>query len=398
MQIYADGFELLPLRDKILCWHLAAGGDRRPRHLLRPALRARPDDAAGARGGGDASRPHAAGRARVHLAIHEAVLDPHGPVQQPDRAEVRAVVHAGGVRGGRARGGPRGREPAARGRRIRRCPARAAAPAVLRPRLRADRHEQDAGQWAGHPRVERQQPLRRRHDGRPGSIHGALSAELAPGEDGRRARRRGVPRRRPILGRDRADRGAPRGGNPVRHRRHGRGARRARAVLSQRRDRRSARVRHRVGRRPGVARGHDERLHRGLHGRARREGRVGSARLLRAPGEDGGTRRRSPSTRSGSRTGCRGHPRYRKPQRDRRHRPRDRSRHRDRRRRADDADRRQPAERPGDSRDTRQQVGVALERHRGVREVHAALVPRGVRLEPGRGGSRRALGGVRRAS
>ena len=53
-------------------------------------------------------------------------------------------------------------------------------------------------------------------------------------------------------------------------------------------------------------RGHDERLHRGLHGRPRRQGLVGSARLLRASRRRRRPPRPSPSTRSGSRTGCPG--------------------------------------------------------------------------------------------
>ena len=137
---------------------------------------------------------------------------------------------------------------------------------------------------------------------------GALSAELAPGEDGRRARRRGVSRRRPLLGpRSRASSAHLEAAIAVRHRR--RRPRRCGALVRFYRtgetdDRRA--LRHRVGRRQRVDRGHDQRLHRGLHGRARREGRVGSARLLRAPGEDRGASRRSPSTRSGSRIGCPG--------------------------------------------------------------------------------------------
>ena len=54
--------------------------------------------------------------------------------------------------------------------------------------------------------------------------------------------------------------------------------------------------------------------------------------------------------------------------RHRHHRQRHRRRRRDRRLRADHPDRHQPAERPGDSREVRQQVGVALERQRGLRQ------------------------------
>ena len=48
-----------------------------------------------------------------------------------------------------------------------------------------------------------------------------------------------------------------------------------------------------------------------------------------------------------------------------------------------DADRDQPAERPGHPREVRQQVGVAVERERGVRQVDAGGVPPRVRLDAG---------------
>ena len=50
---------------------------------------------------------------------------------------------------------------------------------------------------------------------------------------------------------------------------------------------------------------HDERLHRGLHGRARHEGRLGRRRLLRQSREDRRRFARWPRTRSGSRITCR---------------------------------------------------------------------------------------------
>ncbi len=59
VQLYADGFDALPLDQKRLIYHLYAGGARRARHLLRPALRPQPRDARRARGD-----PHAPGRRR----------------------------------------------------------------------------------------------------------------------------------------------------------------------------------------------------------------------------------------------------------------------------------------------------------------------------------------------
>ena len=69
-------------------------------------------------------------------------------------------------------------------------------------------------------------------------------------------------------------------------------------------------------------------------------------------------------------------PVYRKQGVPRRHGQRRRRGGRDRARRPGDAGRHQPAERPAGPRAARQQVGLALERHRGVREVDAARLPR----------------------
>ena len=145
----------------------------------------------------------------------------------------------------------------------------------------------------------------------------------------------------------------------------------------------------------GVAGRHDQRLHRGLSRRARHQGRVGSARLLRQPAED----RRDPEARRqravvrgpdavGSEVPQAGRPGH--------HRQRHRRRHRDRRLRSGDADRHQPAERSGGPRALRQQVGVALERQRSVRQVDAAGVPQRVRVDAGGSRARREVERARR--
>ena len=139
-----------------------------------------------------------------------------------------------------------------------------------------------------------------------------------------------------------------------------------------------------------VAGRHDQRLHRGLHGRARDEGLVGGARLLRQPGED----RRDPQARRRRAVVRRPHAVGREvPQAGRHghHRQRHRRRRRNRRLGADHARRHQPAERSGDSREVRQQVGVALERERGLRPIDVGRVPAGVRVDAGRGGARREV-------
>ena len=117
-QLYADGFARCRCDEKMLIWHLYQAALAGPRHLLRPALRAQPRDARRARGDHHAPGGRRSADARRDPALHQAVLDQHRALQQPDRAEVRAEVHAGGLR----RGGAGGRRRAARRSRSR--PAR----------------------------------------------------------------------------------------------------------------------------------------------------------------------------------------------------------------------------------------------------------------------------------
>ena len=56
VQLYADGFESLPLGEKTLIWHLYQAALAGRDIYLRPALRAQPRDAARARGDRHASR------------------------------------------------------------------------------------------------------------------------------------------------------------------------------------------------------------------------------------------------------------------------------------------------------------------------------------------------------
>ena len=137
----------------ILCWHLyqaALAGrdiyyDQRYAHNLemRAVL--------------EAVLRHPAGVEPQTLAaiaaLHEAVLDQHRPVQQPDRAKVRAGLHAA------RRSRPPWRRPSqtARALPLRDGESRRGdllarlAPAVLRSRLRAGRDEQDARAGPRHP-------------------------------------------------------------------------------------------------------------------------------------------------------------------------------------------------------------------------------------------------------
>ena len=124
-------------------------------------------------------------------------------------------------------------------------------------------------------------------------IRGAIPAQFAAREEERNDRRRGLSRRRDVRPADlRGDR--PSGScHPYAHGADGQGVACADPVVSHRRGARSARVRHRLGGRQVVAGRHDQRFYRGLPRRPRHEGRVGSAGLLRQHDQD----RRDPETR-----------------------------------------------------------------------------------------------------
>ena len=90
VQLYADGFSSLPLREKTLIWHLyqaaLAGRDIFIDQKHRDALEMRDvlEQIVAHPQGVDA------GDARGDPALHEAVLDQQRALQQPDRAQVRA--------------------------------------------------------------------------------------------------------------------------------------------------------------------------------------------------------------------------------------------------------------------------------------------------------------------
>ena len=112
VQLYADGFRDLPLQGEDARLAPVPGGARRARHLLRPALRAQPRDARRARSDRHASGRRRPGDARRDPALHQAVLDQHRAVQQPDRAQVRAA------RARRRRSPPRRTPPRSAGARF----------------------------------------------------------------------------------------------------------------------------------------------------------------------------------------------------------------------------------------------------------------------------------------
>ncbi len=243
------------------------------------------------------------------------------------------------------------------------------------------------GAGQGHPDRQRQQPLLRRQHGGPQRLHREERTELASGEDERPAGRRGLQDRRPLRKADRRDRPASRSRDSVRQRIDRCRAQGAGAVVSHRRRWRPGEVRHRVGEGQGrvvdTINGFVEVYMdpRGVKGswegvvyhvnreKTDRDPEVCRQRaVVRGPHA---VRREVPQAeRQGHR------------------RQRHRRRHRDRRLRTGDADRHQPAERSEHSRAVRQQVGLARQRERGLRQVAAGDDAQRVRVDAGGGGAR----------
>ena len=272
--------------------------------------------------------------------------------------------------------------------------ARAPAADVLRSRRRSDRHQQDAARRQGHPHRQREQPLRRRDDGGSRGVRGEAPAELAAREARRPAGRRGLPRRRPLRRADRRDRRST-------------SRRRCRSRPSRWRRRCARSSRSTAPARTPIAR---RTTSPGCRTRRRRSTRsTASSRSTSTRAASRARGKRSSSTSTSEKTSQiqtiaaqravvrRPHavgsevPQGRRP---RRHRQRHRRRHRDRRLGADHAGRHQPAERSDDPRALRQQVGVAVERQRGVRPLDAAGVPQRVLVDAGGSRARRS-GGAR---
>ena len=236
VQVYADNFAKLPLRQKVLTWHLyqaaLAGRDiyYDQRHAQSLAMRAVLEAIVTHPEGVDAGTLAEVRRYTKlfwlnsgpynHLTARKFVLE---CTPEALAAAARAATKAGATiptRDGETLDALLGR----------------LRPDVLRPRVRAHGHQQDAGAGQGHPRHQRQQPLRRRDDGGPRGLRRAVSPQLAPGEAGREARRGALPDRREIRRTDRADRRAPGGGHQGGPRAHGRGAAGAGEVLPHGRD------------------------------------------------------------------------------------------------------------------------------------------------------------------
>ncbi len=117
------------------------------------------------------------GDARGDPALHEAVLDQHRPVQQPDRAQVRPED-------ARRRRSPRRRRRRRRTARSFRLQTGESLDAML-TRLQPMFFDatvdpivtnKTPGAGQGHPRVEREQPVRRRDDEGPRGLRREVSA------------------------------------------------------------------------------------------------------------------------------------------------------------------------------------------------------------------------------
>ena len=127
------------------------GGAGRPRHLLRPALSPQPGDARHPRRDPDARATASSLVARRDHAIHQAVLDQHRAVQQPDRAQVRAEAVADELAEAAADCGGNGARFRLQRRRVGSGADRAIRADVLRPVGRSDGDVQDARRRSRHP-------------------------------------------------------------------------------------------------------------------------------------------------------------------------------------------------------------------------------------------------------
>ncbi len=216
VQLYADGFSSLPLKQKTLIWHLyqaaLAGRDIFIDQKHQDALEMREviEQIVAHPQGVDAAT-----LAEVQRYAKLFWLN-NGPYNNLTARKFVLNMHAGRAQG-------RGRRPRRRAARHSR-PAsethrpEAGAPAadVLRSERRSDRHQQDSRRRQGHPAGERQQPLLGRLDGGSEGLQREVRPQLAAGEAERQAGRRGLPRRRPLREADHRDRQAPRGGEAVR--------------------------------------------------------------------------------------------------------------------------------------------------------------------------------------
>ena len=167
VQLYADGFDALPLREKALIWHLyqaALAGrdiyyDQRYEHnlLMRDVLE--------------------------EIITHPENVDPQtlseiqrytklfwintGPYNNLTARKFILKCTSGRLRGCCRRRAEGRREVPAQVGRNAACVSQASSPDLLRPQVRAGRHQQDTGQGQGHPHREREQPVRRRDDEGP---------------------------------------------------------------------------------------------------------------------------------------------------------------------------------------------------------------------------------------
>ena len=208
VQLYADGFASLPLREKTLIWHLYQAAIAGRDIFYRPEAPRRARDARHPR----ADRRAPAGRrrrdARRDPALHQAVLDQQRALQQPDRAQVRAEDarrrRSPPREGGRDRTARPSRPPA--GESLDAMLARLQ-PMFFDPNVDPIVTNKTPGAGQGHPAGERQQPLLRRQS--MADLKGfteKIRPQLAAGEARRQAGRGGLQDRRPLRAADRRDR------------------------------------------------------------------------------------------------------------------------------------------------------------------------------------------------
>ncbi len=235
VQLYADGFESLPLREKTLIWHLSqaaiAGRDIYIDQKHRDAL--------AMRGVLEAILTHpqgidatTLGEIRRYTKLFWINNGPYNNLTARKfvlntTPQALATAATSAAQAGAT-------FPTAQGESLDALLGAAAAD-VLRPERRPDCHQQDTRPRQGHPDGEREQPLRRRRDdGGPQGVHREVRPELPARETERAPHRGGLQGQRPLLDRDQQRHPAPRGRDPVRDRADGQRAARADPVVSDR--------------------------------------------------------------------------------------------------------------------------------------------------------------------
>ena len=171
-QVYADGFDELPLDQKILIWHLYRAALAGRDIYLRPALRAQPRDARRARGDHHprrtASTPATLAEIQRYTKLFWINAGPYNNLTAR-KFVLKCTPEAFAAAAAQAPGTARAADW--RGESLAQLSS-GCAPMFFDLAVDPIVTNKTPGRGQGHPRVERQQLLRRRHDGGSRGIRG----------------------------------------------------------------------------------------------------------------------------------------------------------------------------------------------------------------------------------